>query len=120
MVHLHFTPSQKTWISSVFFLVAGAFTTGTGIMSLSVITPGWPSDPSWPASPSPTRCWSWPARLGGFGTAASLPSGVSLLGGTYVRPGRRKNLIFSIYGGCSPFGFCVGILTAGVAGQFLN
>lgn len=36
--------------------------------------------------------------LQGLGPAAFLPSGIQLLGFTY-RPGPRKNLIFSLYGG---------------------
>ena len=37
--------------------------------------------------------------LQGLGPAAFLPSSVMILGSTY-RPGPRKNLVFSIYGGC--------------------
>ena len=40
--------------------------------------------------------------LQGLGPAAFLPSGVMLLGSVY-RPGPRKNLVFSLYGGKSPF-----------------
>lgn len=34
----------------------------------------------------------------GLGPAAFLPSGILLIGSTY-RPGPRKNIVFSIYGG---------------------
>lgn len=57
--------------------------------------------------------------LQGLGAAAFLPSGISLLGSVY-RPGRRKNIVFSLYGGCAPFGFFSGIFIAGVSGQFLS
>lgn len=43
----------------------------------------------------------------GIGTSAMLPSGLMLMG-TIYRPGTRKNMAFSIYGACAPFGFFVG------------
>ncbi|KAI9820011.1 MAG: hypothetical protein M1827_006582 [Pycnora praestabilis] len=55
--------------------------------------------------------------LQGLGPAAFLPSGIMLLGSIY-RPGPRKNLVFSIYGACAPFGFFIGIFFAGLAGEF--
>ncbi len=57
--------------------------------------------------------------LQGLGPAAFLPSGISLIGSTY-RPGPRKNLVFSIYGGFAPLGFFGGILIAGLTGNFLS
>lgn len=56
--------------------------------------------------------------LQGLGPAAFLPSGVMLLGSIY-RPGPRKNLVFSLYGACSPMGFFSGIFFAGLSGQYL-
>lgn len=56
--------------------------------------------------------------LQGLGPAAFLPSGVMLLGSVY-RPGPRKNLVFSIYGGSAPLGFFLGVLIAGLTGSFL-
>lgn len=57
--------------------------------------------------------------LQGFGPAAFLTSGLSILGSTY-RPGPRKNLVFSIYGGCAPVGFFVGIFVGGLTSQYLR
>ena len=57
--------------------------------------------------------------LQGLGPAAFLPSGVMLIGSTY-RPGPRKNLVFSIYGGAAPLGFFIGVFIAGVTGSFLQ
>lgn len=57
--------------------------------------------------------------LQGFGPAASLPSGVMLMGSVY-RPGPRKNLVFAIYGTSAVFGFFGGIVVAGLVGQFLR
>ena len=56
--------------------------------------------------------------LQGLGPAAFLPSGVMLLGSIY-RPGPRKNLIFSLYGGAAPLGFFLGIFFGGLIGDFL-
>ena len=53
----------------------------------------------------------------GLGPAAFLPSSMMLLGSTY-RPGPRKNLVFSIYGACAPFGFFGGIFFAGLSAQY--
>ena len=57
--------------------------------------------------------------LQGLGSSAFLPSGVSLMG-TMYRPGPRKNLVFSLYGGSAPLGFFFGIFIAGLTGQFLR
>ena len=57
--------------------------------------------------------------LQGFGPAASLPTGVMLIGSLY-RPGPRKNLVFAIYGTSAVFGFFGGIVVAGLVGQFLR
>ena len=57
--------------------------------------------------------------LQGLGPAAFLPSGVMLMGSVY-RPGPRKNLVFSLYGGSAPLGFFAGIFFAGLTGQFLQ
>ena len=41
-----------------------------------------------------------------------------LIGSTY-RPGPRKNLVFSIYGGAAPLGFFLGVFVAGATGSYL-
>ena len=60
-------------------------------------------------------CWA----MQGLGPAAFLPSGVLLMGNIY-RPGPRKNLVFSLYGGSAPLGFFFGVFIAGLTGQFLR
>lgn len=57
--------------------------------------------------------------LQGLGPSAFLSSGVSLMSNMY-RPGPRKNLVFSLYGGSAPLGFFFGIFIAGLTGQFLR
>ncbi|KAJ9658184.1 hypothetical protein H2198_003889 [Neophaeococcomyces mojaviensis] len=55
----------------------------------------------------------------GVGSAAFLPASVQLIGSTY-RPGPRKNIVFSIYGGAAVAGFYIGIFFAGLVAQFTN
>ena len=57
--------------------------------------------------------------LQGLGPAAFLPSGLMLIGSIY-RPGPRKNLVFSLYGGAAPLGFFTGVFFAGLTGSFLH
>ena len=57
--------------------------------------------------------------LQGLGCAAFLPSGVMLMGSIY-RPGPRKNLVFSLYGGAAPLGFFTGVFFAGLTGEYLT
>ncbi|KAI5287222.1 hypothetical protein KEM54_006151 [Ascosphaera aggregata] len=55
----------------------------------------------------------------GFGPAMYLPSGVMLLSNLY-RPGKRKNIVFSVYATCGCLGFFYGILISGISAQFIN
>lgn len=57
--------------------------------------------------------------LQGLGSAAILPTGVGMMGSLY-RPGRRKNMVFAIYGTMGILGFFGGIFFAGIIGQFLS
>ncbi|KZL85084.1 major facilitator superfamily transporter [Colletotrichum incanum] len=124
---LNFLPAEKTWPSSVFSLVAGAFLLPFG--RLSDMYGGFPvflAGNAWMATWSLIGGFSQNyvmlvvcRALQGLGAAAFLPSGISLLGNIY-RPGRRKNIVFSLYGGCAPLGFFTGILVAGISGQFLR
>ncbi|KAJ6014236.1 Major facilitator superfamily domain general substrate transporter [Penicillium herquei] len=52
----------------------------------------------------------------GLALAACLPSGMMLLGSVY-RPGPRKNLVFSIYGGCAALGFFSGFFFSGLCSE---
>lgn len=51
--------------------------------------------------------------LQGIGPSICLPNGLALLGALY-EPGRRKNLAFSVFGGCAPGGSITGYLFAGL------
>ena len=57
--------------------------------------------------------------LQGLGAAAVLPTAVGMVGSLY-RPGRRKNMVFAIYGTMGILGFFGGILFAGIVGEFLT
>ncbi|KAK6819622.1 major facilitator superfamily transporter [Apiospora arundinis] len=97
-----------TWPSNVFSLVAGAFLLPVGRLAdlyggRIVYLCG--------------LFWLFFWALG-LGASAFLPAGINLMGNMY-RPGPRKNTVFSLYGGCAPFGFFIGILLAGISARFL-
>ncbi|KAI1076922.1 membrane transporter [Whalleya microplaca] len=120
-------PNQRTWPTSVFSLVTGSlllpFGRLTDMVGGSVVYLGgliWLMIWSLIAGFSRNLPMVLATRaLQGVGAAAFLPAGVTLLGTTY-RPGPRKNRVFSLYGGCAPFGFFSGIIVAGLCGQFLR
>ncbi|KAH9993469.1 membrane transporter [Xylariaceae sp. FL0662B] len=119
-------PNQKTWPTSIFSLVTGSlllpFGRLTDMAGASAIYLGgliWATIWSLVAGFSRDLPMVLATRaLQAVGAAAFLPAGVTLLGTTY-RPGPRKNKVFSLYGGCAPFGFFSGIIVAGLCGQFL-
>jgi MFS family permease len=49
----------------------------------------------------------------GIGPAIMLPNGVAILGASYA-PGRRKAMVFSIFGACAPTGSILGSAFAGL------
>ncbi|KAF4123595.1 Major Facilitator Superfamily [Geosmithia morbida] len=49
----------------------------------------------------------------GIGPAILLPNALAILGATYA-PGRRKAMVFSLFGACAPSGATVGALFAGL------
>lgn len=49
----------------------------------------------------------------GIGPAIMLPNGLAILGATYA-PGRRKAMVFSIFGACAPTGSILGSAFAGL------
>ena len=52
----------------------------------------------------------------GIGPALLLPNAIAILGRTYP-PGRRKDMVFSIFGSTAPGGFLVGALFSALLGQ---
>ena len=119
-------PNQKTWPTSVFSLVTGSLLLPFGrLVDIYGAFPVYLGGISW------LMIWSLVGgfsetlpmilatrALQGVGAAAFLPGGTTLLGTTY-RPGPRKNIVFSLYGGCAPLGFYSGILIAGLCGELL-
>ncbi|KAK0640414.1 putative MFS-type transporter [Lasiodiplodia hormozganensis] len=55
--------------------------------------------------------------LQGVGPAILLPSSLAILGSTYP-PGRRKEMVFSIYAATAPNGFIIGATFSGIFAQF--
>lgn len=118
--------SLQTWPASVFSLVTGAFLLPFGRLAdmyggYAVFVSGlfWFTIWSIIAGFSQNYMMLILCRaLQGFGPAAFLPSGILLLGSIY-RPGPRKNLVFSLYGACSPIGFFSGIFFGGLSGQYM-
>jgi MFS family permease len=49
----------------------------------------------------------------GIGPAILMPNAIAILGSTYA-PGRRKSMVFSIFGACAPVGSVVGSTFAGL------
>ncbi|MCJ1304914.1 hypothetical protein MMC08_007727 [Hypocenomyce scalaris] len=118
---------SQTWPASAFSLVTGAFLLPFGRLAdmyggypVFMFGLGWFFLWSLIAGFSVNALMlDFCRALQGLGPAAFLPSGIMLMGSIY-RPGPRKNLVFSIYGACSPFGFFTGIFVAGLSGQFLR
>ncbi|KAJ0104021.1 hypothetical protein J7T55_009685 [Diaporthe amygdali] len=124
---LHIPSESQTWPASVFTLVAGAFLLpfgrlcdmyGASIVFLTSIA--WLTIWTLVGGFSSNLTMLLVTRaLQGLGSAANLPAGLALLSNVY-RPGPRKNFVFSLYGGCAPFGFFTGILVAGLSGQVIH
>ncbi|MCJ1440046.1 MAG: hypothetical protein MMC23_000528 [Stictis urceolatum] len=56
--------------------------------------------------------------LQGIGPAVLLPCSLALLGRTYP-PGRRKEMIFAVYGATAPNGFLLGAVFSGLVAELL-
>ncbi|EDU43104.1 ProP Permease of the major facilitator superfamily [Pyrenophora tritici-repentis] len=119
--------NAKTWPSSVFSLITGAFLLPFGRLAdmyggYIVFNVGLAWFIIWSVIAGFSQNYQMLIAcraLQGFGPAAFLPSGIMLLGSIY-RPGPRKNLVFSLYGAFAPVGFFAGIFLAGVAAQFIT
>jgi MFS family permease len=120
-------PAQsQTWPASVFSLITGAFLLPFGRLAdiyggKTVFTTGLAWFFIWTLIAGFSQNYymlNVCRALQGLGPAAFLPSGIMLLGSIY-RPGPRKNMVFSLYGACSPVGFFTGIFFAGLSGQYL-
>ncbi|KAK6537672.1 hypothetical protein TWF694_011846 [Orbilia ellipsospora] len=58
-------------------------------------------------------------RLSAVVNAGGIPACVGILGSTYQR-GTRKNKAFAVLGGFQPLGYVFGIVTGGIATEFLS
>jgi MFS family permease len=117
----------RTWPSSVFSLVTGAFLLPFGRVAdmhggyiLFLAGMVWFLVWSLIAGFSQNYQMLIVTRaLAGLGPAAFLPASIMLLGKTY-RPGPRKNLVFGLYGAFAPLGFFFGIIIGGVVDELLE
>ena len=120
-------PENRTWPTNIYTLVVGAFLLPFGRLADMyggniVFFAGLAWAMVWTLIGGFSNGFAMllaTRALQGLGIAAVLPSGIALLGNTY-RPGPRKNLIFSLYGGCAPFGFFAGIFFAGLSAEVLT
>ncbi|RSM19636.1 hypothetical protein CDV31_001523 [Fusarium ambrosium] len=126
-IELEIPEASRTWPSSVFSLVTGAFLLPLGRLSdmhgayiIFIAGLAWMSIWCLVAGFSHNYIMLIICRaLQGIGAAAFLPAGITLLGKTY-RPGPRKNFVFAIYGAFAPLGFFIGILIGGISGEYLS
>lgn len=124
---LHISASSTVWPAGAFALVTSAFLLPFGRLAdmyggypVYLFGLAWFTIWSLVAGFSSSQLMLDVCRaLQGLGPAAFLPSGVLLMANVY-RPGPRKNIVFSLYGGCAPLGFFFGIFIAGLAGQYLS
>ncbi|KAL4928805.1 major facilitator superfamily-domain-containing protein [Aspergillus undulatus] len=124
---LDIPPESQTWPASVFSLVTGAF-----LLPAARLADIYGARLAFNVGLVWFIVWSFIAgwstnynmlivcrALQGLGPSFFLPSGIMLIGSIY-RPGPRKNLVFSLYGAFSPFGFYSGICVSGLAGHYLT
>lgn len=117
----------RTWPSSVFSLVTGAFLLPFGRLAdiyggYIIFGTGLTWFLIWCLISGFSQSYQMlivTRALAGLGPAAFLPASIMLLGKTY-RPGPRKNLVFGLYGAFAPLGFFFGIIIAGVAAEFMT
>lgn len=122
---LDIAPDAQTWPASSFSLVAACFLLAFGrvtdMVGGKVVYLGglaWLLVWSIVCALSVNETMLNVARaLQGFGPAAFIPSTISLMGKMYA-PGRRKNVIFSLYGFSAVAGFMIGFFFAGVTAEF--
>lgn len=54
--------------------------------------------------------------LQGIGPAICMPNGLALMGTTYP-PGKKKNMLFALFGACAPAGFVIGATFSSILAQ---
>ena len=121
---LDYSPDTITWPVSIFGLAIAAFIIPCGRLvdiyggyTLYIVGTAWMCISSLAAGFSQNGITLNVCRaMQGLGAAAYLPAGLHLMGRTY-KPGRRKNITFSIYGAMAPLGFSFGAIVAALAPQ---
>ncbi|KAF2731702.1 MFS general substrate transporter [Polyplosphaeria fusca] len=121
--HFSLPPSQLPWLIAgysltvgTFILIFGRFGDVFGYKRMLLIGYAWMG--VWSAVLG-FSAWSnhvlftFARVLQGIGPAMLLPNGVAILGATYA-PGRKKAMVFSVFGACAPTGSVLGSAFAGV------
>ena len=116
---LDYSSETITWPVSIFGLTVAAFIVPCGRLidtyggfQLYPTGTAWMCASSLAAGFSPNRITLNACRaLQSLGAAIYLPAGLDLMGRTY-KPGRRKNIAFSIYGAMAPLDFSLGAFVA--------
>ena len=127
-------PSSLAWYSAGFALTVGTFILPSGRLGdvyghklLFIIGWAWFALSSLLCGFAPMIQQS-PARMGGsiffvvaralqgIGPAIVMPNGLALMGTTYP-PGKKKNMLFALFGACAPAGFVIGATFSSLLAQ---
>ena len=115
-----FNPSYLSWMPAAYSLTVGTFILPSGRIGdvfghrrVFIIGYVWLALSSLLTGFS---IYSGSILFQGIGPALLLPNGIAILGRTYP-PGRRKDMVFSIFAGTAPSGFLVGALFSALFAQ---
>ncbi|KAJ9133680.1 Major facilitator superfamily transporter [Pleurostoma richardsiae] len=114
-------PGELSWFASSYSLTVGTFILAAGRLGdvfghRLIFTLGFAWYGLWSLLAG-FSAWSGPIffdccrALQGIGPAMLLPNAIAILGRTY-QPGRRKDMVFSLFGATAPGGFVVGAVFA--------
>lgn len=125
---LGMSQGEITWIAASTSLTAGAFQlalgqladllgrrlmfiSGLASFSLFAVVAGFAQNPFW----MDILC-----GFLGISTAMMVPPAIGILGASYARPSKRKNIAFSAFSSGNPVGFALGSILGGVAAKVFN
>ncbi|KAJ5037283.1 uncharacterized protein L3040_007460 [Drepanopeziza brunnea f. sp. 'multigermtubi'] len=125
------SPGQLSWFPAAYSLTVGTFILIAGRLGdlyghKRLFTAGFVWYGVWsllagftvyiPRSSSPAIFFDVCRAMQGIGPAFLLPNALAILGRTYA-PGRRKEMIFAIFGATAPSGFVLGAVFASLFAQ---
>ena len=127
-------PSSLAWYSAGFALTVGTFILPSGRLGdayghklLFIIGWAWfalssllcgfaPMVQQSPANMDGSIFFVVARALQGIGPAIVMPNGLALMGTTYP-PGKKKNMLFALFGACAPAGFVIGATFSSLLAQ---